>query len=100
MLKVELDIEELQSLINDAVDKAIERHGLKDKLPPVLTRKQFMELTGIGDSKCAELFNREDFPVIREFGYPRVITEKLFEWMEYHTNSVEVKQWQSWNLIS
>ncbi|SFK48396.1 hypothetical protein SAMN04487936_11523 [Halobacillus dabanensis] len=89
MLKVTLDADQLQQLINDAVDKAIERHALKDQLDPVLTRKQFMDLTGVGETKCAELFNREDFPVCREFGYPRVRTEKLFEWMDEHTNWVK-----------
>lgn len=53
-----------------------------NKLPPLLTRKQFMEVANIKDKKCNELFNRPDFPVTRELGHPRVVTSKLFEWIE------------------
>lgn len=59
------------------------------QLPPLLTRKQFMELIGIGESKCAELFNRQDFPVIREFGHPRIPTELLFEWIHENTDWIK-----------
>lgn len=57
-------------------------------LPPLLTRTQFMKLVGIGETKCAELFNRRDFPVNREFGHPRVPTELLFEWINANTDWV------------
>ena len=40
-----------------------------------------MELVGIGESKCAELFHRSDFPVNRELGHPRVPTKDFFEWL-------------------
>lgn len=40
-----------------------------------------MELVGIGESKCNELFHRQDFPVNREMGYPRVPTKAFFEWV-------------------
>lgn len=54
---------------------------LKEKqLPPMLTRQQFMELAGIGEAKCAELFRRSDFPVNRELGNPRVPTKLFFDW--------------------
>lgn len=88
MLKVDIDPELLQKVINEAVDKAIERHALKDSLPPLLTRNQLMDLLGIKSTKIAELFNRPDFPVIREFGHPRVPTKQLFEWIEHNTQWV------------
>ncbi|QAS52415.1 DNA-binding protein [Halobacillus litoralis] len=89
MFNATFDQEQFQKVINVAVDQALKRHEIQNQIPPVLTRKQFMELTGVGESKCAELFNRLDFPVCRELGYPRVRTEKLFEWMDEHTNWVK-----------
>lgn len=59
------------------------------QLPPLLTRKQFMEVIGIGESKCAELFNRQGFPVNREFGHPRVPTKLLFEWIYANTDWIQ-----------
>ncbi|MFC7061659.1 DNA-binding protein [Halobacillus seohaensis] len=89
MLQAQFDQELFQQMVNDAVDKAIERHALKDQLPPLLTRKQFMELMQIGETKCAELFHREDFPVNREFGHPRVPTTLLMDWIYSHTDWVK-----------
>lgn len=60
------------------------------QLPPILNRKQFMELAGIGDTKCNELFNRQGFPVTRELGHPRVITSEFFEWLKHSTNANEI----------
>lgn len=77
---------ELEQMIQQAIDKAIEKHSIKETLPPLLTRKQFMELTGIGATKCHELFNRADFPVNREFGHPRVPTKELLEWISINTD--------------
>lgn len=82
---LEIKTDELEHVIQQAVDKAIEKHALKEKLPPLLTRQEFMDLTGIGATKCNELFHREDFPVIRDFGHPRVPTKELFEWISINT---------------
>ncbi|WP_406944519.1 DNA-binding protein [Halobacillus sp. SY10] len=89
MLQVTLDADQLQQLINDAVDKAIKRHALKDQLPLLLTRKEFMKLMQIGETKCAELFNRDDFPVNRELGHPRVPTSLLMDWIYSNTDWVQ-----------
>ena len=88
MLKVELDFDQLQTIINNAIDKAIERHALKDSLPPLLSKSQLQDLLGIGSTKASELLNREDFPVIREFGHPKVPTHLLIEWIDKHTEWV------------
>ena len=70
------------------------------QLPPLLTRKEFMEMTGIGESKCAELFHRRDFPVNRELGYPRVPTKEFFEWIGRTTqNSQEVNMQYPYKVI-
>lgn len=88
MLKVTIDPEQLQTLINDSIDKAIERHGLKNSLPPMLDRKHLMEFFDVGSNKVTEMFNRQDFPVLREFGHPRVPTHLLFKWIDEHTEWV------------
>ncbi|MFU1797327.1 DNA-binding protein [Paenibacillus azoreducens] len=86
VLKVEMDFEQLQAAINAAVDQAMERHSLKSSLPPLLTKSQLMDLLDIGSTKASELLNRKDFPVIREFGHPRVPTELLMTWITEHTD--------------
>lgn len=85
MLQVTLDADQLQKMINEAVDKAVERHALKEQLPPTLTKTQFQELMGISHSKASELINRSDFPVTRELGHPRINTAKLLEWLDENT---------------
>lgn len=66
----------------------IEELNLRTQFPPVLSRKEFMEFVGIGETKCAELFNRRDFPVNREFGHPKVPTQLLMEWIHANTDWV------------
>lgn len=85
LFKVEMDFSQLQEVINIAVDQALERHALKSSLPPLLTKSQLMDLLDIGATKASELLNREDFPVIREFGHPRVPTHLLMIWIDEHT---------------
>ncbi|MUV39438.1 hypothetical protein JNUCC1_03316 [Lentibacillus sp. JNUCC-1] len=76
-------------LKNHLVPILIEELRAQD-LPPLLTRKQFMELTDIGPTKCNELFNRADFPVNRELGHPKVPTKQFFEWVSKTTNRTEI----------
>jgi len=77
--------EEMSELINglkvEIVSALREEIKAEKELPPLLNRKQFMELTGISTTKCAELFKRSDFPVIRDFGNPKVPTKLLFDWI-------------------
>ncbi|MFC5647652.1 DNA-binding protein [Paenibacillus solisilvae] len=86
MLKFEIDNELMQAMINAAVDSALEKHSLASSLPPIFNRTQFMELLDIGPTKAAELLNREDFPVIRELGHPRVLTHLFLQWCETYTD--------------
>ena|SRR5690625_3481885 len=78
--------EEVQTIVGELTKQLIpeirKEIELVNQLPPLLTRKQFMELADISSGKCNELFNRADFPVTRELGHPRVVTAKLFEWLE------------------
>lgn len=85
MLQVTLDTDQLQQMINEAVDKAVERHALKEQLPPILTKTQFQELMGISHAKASELINRANFPVTRELGHPKINTAKLLQWLDEHT---------------
>lgn len=83
-LNVEFSEEYNQSMVNEMVKQLIpvlvplmKQYQLK----PLMTRREFMEFVGIGESKCAELFHRHDFPVNRELGHPRVVTKDFFEWL-------------------
>ncbi len=86
--------EEISNLVTEIKNQLIPvlLEELKNKnLPPILTRVEFMELVGISASKCNELFNRQDFPVTRELGHPRVVTKDFFEWLSNSTNAAEVQ---------
>ncbi|HAF97503.1 DNA-binding protein [Paenibacillus lactis] len=95
MAVVVIEVEDLQKMIREAVADAVKGH-LTRELPPVLTRTQFMELLGIGESKTAELFNRPDFPVNREFGHPRIPTGLLLKWIDEHTSWVNQNAGEQW----
>jgi len=84
--------EEIQSLVTEIKNKLLPvlvQELQQKQLPPLLTRKQFMELVGIGESKCAELFHRRDFPVNRELGHPRVATKDFFDWVSATNQNAE-----------
>ncbi|MBG9795619.1 hypothetical protein ABD76_25430 [Paenibacillus dendritiformis] len=84
----EVDVDFLSEIINNAIKKAFDNLKVKNELPLLLTRTQLMELLDIGSTKASELLNREDFPVIREFGHPRVPTHLFMIWIEEHTEWV------------
>lgn len=91
MLKVDLDETFIDAIATQIANKAFDK--FKDKLqsskwPPVLNRSQLMEFLGIKETKASELLNRQDFPVIREFGHPKVPTHMLVIWIEEHTEWV------------
>lgn len=92
MITVDFSKEFTQSLANEVVKQLVPillQELEQNELPHLLTRKQFMELAGIGDTKCNELFHRSDFPVNRELGHPRVPTKKFFEWINATTQNAE-----------
>lgn len=85
--------EEIQTFVREIKRQLIPEliQEMKQKqLPPLLTRKQFMELADISSTKCNELFNRQGFPVTRELGNPRVITSQFFDWLASTSNANEV----------
>lgn len=100
MAVVVIEVEDLQKMIREAVADAVKgqlTHGsVTLELPPILTRKQFMELLDIGEAKTAELFNRPGFPVNREFGHPRIPTGLLMKWIEEHTEWVVENAGERW----
>jgi len=84
MAQLSFSQEEIQSLVTEMKNQLIPvliQELRQKQLPPLLTRKEFMDLVGIGESKCAELFHRSDFPVNRELGHPRVVTKDFFDWL-------------------
>lgn len=87
-LKAKLLEEELKAMFRQAYEQGVNDARMKYELPQLLTRKQFMEFANISEAKCAQLFNRQDFPVNREFGHPRVPTKLLFEWIDRNTDWV------------
>jgi len=95
MLKVEFDYDQLQQMINEAINNAFQNQ-VSNNLPPLLTKTQLMELLDIKATKASELLNREDFPVIREFGNPRVPTQSLLVWIDEHTEWVRQNAGEAW----
>src|SRR5690625_887177 len=97
MLNVELNKEFTESFVNEVIEKLVPillQELNQNELPHLLTRKQFMDLVGIGESKCNELLQRKDFPVNRELGHPRVPTKSFFEWLQatnQNANEINMK---------
>ncbi|MBA2943184.1 DNA-binding protein [Paenibacillus sp. CGMCC 1.16610] len=98
VLKVEIDTSHLEKVIAEAVEQAIKRHSMVNSLPPMLSRIQLCEFLGIKETKASELMNRQDFPVIREFGYPKVPTHLLFKWIDGHTEWMQKNAQNSWSI--
>lgn len=85
MATITFSEEEIQKLVTEIKNQLVPvlLQELEQKqLPHLLSREQFMEVAGIGGTKCNELFHRSDFyPVTREFGHPKVVTKLFFEWL-------------------
>ncbi|MBD8026457.1 hypothetical protein H9636_07265 [Ureibacillus sp. Re31] len=78
----------IKELANELAPVLVDLIKKQSTMPALLTRKEFMEFVGVGETKCAELFKRHDFPVTYEFGHPRVPTSLLLEWINANTDWV------------
>ncbi|WP_172369614.1 DNA-binding protein [Sporosarcina jiandibaonis] len=88
MFNVQFDAEQLREIIREEVRGALTESIKTRELPPLLTRKEMMDLLRIKPTKAAELLGRPDFPVFREAGV-LIPTDKLFQWIDKHTYWVE-----------
>lgn len=88
MINMTFDVEALREVIREEIQLAVREAVKGQELPPLLTRKEMMELLHISHSKAAELLARADFPVMREAGL-LIPTDKLFQWIDRHTRWVE-----------
>lgn len=88
MLNVQFDAEALRQIIREEIREAVIDTQKARELPPLLTRKELMELLHIGQTKASELMGRADFPVFREAGL-LIPTDLLFKWIEKNTQWVE-----------
>ena len=90
MIQVNLDLinDEFREILRQEIKNAMAEVVQQSQLPPMLNRKQLMELLQIGPTKCSELLNRADFPVFREAGV-LIPTHMLFKWIENNTRWVE-----------
>ncbi|MGE8079062.1 DNA-binding protein [Peribacillus loiseleuriae] len=90
MIQVNLDFadDNFREMLREEIKNAVADVIRQNQLPPMLTRKQLMELFNIGETKASELLNRSDFPVFREAGV-LIPTHMLFKWIEQHTRWFE-----------
>lgn len=94
MIQIQIDPEKLlgnedfRQILREEIQSAVSEVVRQNQLPPMLNRKQLMELFQIGQTKCSELLNRPDFPVFREAGV-LIPTHLLFQWIEKNTRWVE-----------
>lgn len=87
MSMVLIDVDELQQMIASVVNATVEQVVASSlhSFPPLLDKTLLMKFLSIGPTKASELLNRDDFPVIREFGHPRVPLHSLLTWIDDHT---------------
>ncbi|MED4936285.1 DNA-binding protein [Heyndrickxia coagulans] len=90
MIQINVDFadEQFREILRQEVEKAMADVIRKNELPPMLTKKELMNLLRIKDTKASELLNRPDFPVFREAGV-LIPTHLLFQWIEKNTRWVE-----------
>lgn len=88
MINVAFDTEILRQIIRDEVREAVSNSIKTKELPPLLTRRELMDLYRISQTKVTELLGRSDFPVMREAGI-LIPTHLLFKWIESNTNWVD-----------
>lgn len=92
---VVLSVEELRTIIREAVREGIEEASLNlerpriRQLPEELTRQEVMDLLQIKATKAAELFKLPGFPVRREGKSLYVNTKQLFKWMDENTPALK-----------
>lgn len=87
MLTVEFDYGQLAEAMRPIIREELKSLNRAKELPPLLTRKELMDLLHIGATKASELMARSDFPVLREAGV-LIPTDKLFLWIDRHTEWV------------
>lgn len=88
---VTMTVGELRQIIREENEKLKEEFLQETKLkelPPLLTRKELMELLHISHTKATELIGRPDFPTFRKAGL-LIPTDMLFEWIRRNTDWVE-----------
>ncbi|SFM44203.1 hypothetical protein [Salibacterium qingdaonense] len=100
----------IEDTIKQAVEEAIQPLAQRidrlekgdSNLPVLLTKQELKEVLGIGNTKASELLNRPDFPVIREFGNPKVPRDQLLKWIDEHTEWVEENEieFDPWDNVS
>lgn len=90
MIQVNLDFadDNFREMLREEIKNAVADVIRQNQLPPMLTRKQLMQLFSIGETKASELINRSDFPVMREAGI-LIPTHLLFKWIDRNTRWVE-----------
>lgn len=79
-----LDAEEIRNIVRKEIREALIEYKNVQELPPLLNRKELMQLFHISQTKTSELLGRADFPVFREAGV-LIPTKALFEWIEKNT---------------
>lgn len=79
---ITMSVEEFRAIIREEVDKALDARPAKPAdLPPLLTRKEFMDLLHISSPTAQKLYDTPGFPVFRRTGTLLFETEKVFEWL-------------------
>jgi hypothetical protein len=102
LIKLDFDEEAVESVANKIAEMAFQKLKVmidsNSKWPPLLSKSDLMEFAGIKAGKASELLNRPDFPVIRDFGHPRVPLHLLMKWIEEHTDWMEenAPNYDSW----
>lgn len=89
---VMLSVDDLRSIIREEVEAATKElrvgEGRIQQLPPLLTRKEFMEVMRISAPTAIRIMERPDFRVFRT-GKILIETEFLFDWIRKNSDWVD-----------
>jgi hypothetical protein len=81
------DEEQFRKIIREEISKATSQQ--KDESLQLLDTSDLMSIFKVGRNKVSELWSRQDFPVNRELGHPRVAKHLLIKWIDSHSEWVD-----------
>ncbi|HLS07745.1 hypothetical protein [Lentibacillus sp.] len=99
MFQFQIDENTMDQIADNIATQAFEKFSKKIdgymNLPVVLNREQLKEVLDIKNNKVSELLNREDFPVLRDTGRPKIPSKQLLVWIDQNTEWVGVNTGQN-----
>ncbi|PIC65373.1 hypothetical protein CSV79_01770 [Sporosarcina sp. P13] len=77
---------QLNELINVAVNRAVGEALRERQLPILLSLQEAADLLGVSLTTMYRAAKIQGFPVTRDFGHAKVVTDQLLQWIKKRSN--------------